>query len=84
VGAVLVAGHDHAGDLAHRDHAAGVVGLGQERVAALEHAPGDRAGVAEPDGRPDDEDVAGQDALADLGPLVAVTHVRLDARRDVP
>ena len=41
VGAVLVAGHHEAGDTVERNRATVVVGLGEQRVEALEHPLGD-------------------------------------------
>ena len=57
--AVLVAGNDAAADLAVEDVLALVVGLGRMGIELLDQALRNRAFLAQPDRRSDDEDVGG-------------------------
>jgi hypothetical protein len=70
---------DHR-DLADHHRSSGVVRIGQLGVETLEHALRDAGRMADPDGCREHENVGVQDGLADLGPLVTVTHIGLDTR----
>ncbi len=65
VGAIFVARDDATGDAVVGDGPAGVVGLSQHRVHALEHALGDTRGLPQPGWAREDEDLGGDDPLAD-------------------
>ena len=84
MGAVLVAGDHHAGDLAvQRELAGHGVAVLVAAVEALDDELGHRAAHAEPDRRADDDDVGGLELRVDLRPLVSRAHVRGDAEGDV-
>jgi hypothetical protein len=83
VGAVLVAGHDDAGDPGVGDRTTLSVGLGEHRVHALERPLGDARGLTEPGWTRDEQDLGGDDGLANSRPLVALAQVGLNTRRDV-
>jgi hypothetical protein len=83
VGAVLVADDGHDDDLAVGGQAAFVVGFGQYGVEAFQDALGDAGGVPDPAGGGDHQDVGGQDAFAQGGPVVAVAHVESHPRPHV-
>jgi len=80
---VFVANDPRQRDLAEARHAATLVGLAEEGVHALQHALGDAGHLAEPNRGAEDQDVAVEDALADVGPGVPVPLVRCNAGLDV-
>ena len=83
VGAVLVAGNDDSGDPVVGDRATAFIGLGEHRVHALERSLGDARGLTEPGRTRDDQDLGGDDGLANSRPLVALTQVGLNARQNM-
>ncbi len=70
--AVLVAGDQTAAHAAVEDRLARVVQVARVRVQPLDHQLHLRAVVAQPDRPAQHQDVRGQHALEELGPLVAV------------
>src|SRR4051812_47260139 len=83
MGTVLVAGDDDPRDTVVGDQAAVVVSLGDHRVHPLQYTLGDARRAPEPGRGRDDEDLRGEQALADPWPLVALAHIRLDSRLDL-
>ncbi len=81
--AVLVARDDEARDAIEGNRQAVVVGLGEHRVHALDHALDDAGGLSEPGGRRQHEDLGLEQLGVDVRPLITLAFVGGDARQEV-
>ena len=81
--AVLVARDDEAGDAVEGNRQAVLVGLGEHRVHALDHALDDAGGLSEPGGCRQHEDLGFEQPRVDVRPLITLALVGGDARQEV-
>src|SRR5450755_3718888 len=81
--AVLIPNYDDRAHFPISWHAAMVVLLTEERVHAFEHSFCYTAGLAQPDGRSDDQNVRRKNALTKLWPIVPLSFVGLHPRFNI-